>query len=405
MTTIVQSIHHHKRRIKAVLLVMPLLVSLFVFFLAPIAYILYKSFYNPVVSELLPKTLSSLENWNYDGSGLPEDKTYKIFALELKILSEVRLSGKLAEQINHILPHSGAVIKRTARALKTLQFSKQEDFKKLLGNLDAIWLSPDIWAGIKNSGSVFTLNYYANALDYNVGLAGDFIKRPGSSRVYIPILTKTLWIALLITLICFAFGYPVAYYIASVHGHHANILLMLVLLPFWTSFLVRTTAWIAILQTDGIVNKTLLYFNLISKPLDILYNQFATILAMVHILMPFMILPLYSVMKGIDKSYLHASKSLGANSIRSFIYIYFPLSLPGVMAGALLVFVISLGYYITPALLGGIDGQLMSNLVVLHMRETNNWQLGAALSTILLILVLVLYVIYDKWIGFDKLKF
>ena len=199
-------------------------------------------------------------------------------------------------------------------------------------------------------------------------------------------------------------AYPLAYYLANAPSKIANRLMVLVLLPFWTSLLVRTTSWIAILQTNGVVNSTLQALGLIDEPFEMLYTQFATIIAMTHILLPFMILPLYSVMKNIDPSYFRAALSLGARPVPAFIKIYLPMTIPGVSAGALLVFIISIGYYITPAIVGGTEGQMISNIIAFHMQSSNNWELAAALGSLLLALIIALYWVYDRFVGVNNIK-
>ena len=199
-------------------------------------------------------------------------------------------------------------------------------------------------------------------------------------------------------------GYPLAYYLTIVSARTSSILMICVLLPFWTSLLVRTTSWIALLQTNGVVNSVLQVLHIITEPLEMLYTQFATIISMVHILLPFMILPLYSVMKGIDPSYLRAAMSLGGKPIPAFIKIYMPMTLPGLAAGSLLVFIISIGYYITPALVGGTEGQMISNIIAFHMQSSNNWELAAALGSLLLVVILAMYALYDRIVGVSNIK-
>ncbi|MEM9733404.1 MAG: ABC transporter permease, partial [Pseudomonadota bacterium] len=196
-----------------------------------------------------------------------------------------------------------------------------------------------------------------------------------------------------------------------------------VLLPFWTSLLVRTTAWIALLQGQGIINDTLVAMGVVGPdgaltPLltgwgmadsqgrvPMMYNQAGTIIAMTHILLPFMVLPLYSVMKTIPPSYMRAARSLGASQWTAFWKVYFPQTVPGIGAGVLLVFILALGYYITPALVGGAKGTLISNIIAEAMGPWNNWSLGAALGAILLVGVLALYWLYDRVVGIDNMKF
>jgi putative spermidine/putrescine transport system permease protein len=217
--------------------------------------------------------------------------------------------------------------------------------------------------------------------------------------------TRTFLLAGLIALLCLILGFPVAHLLATLPLRWSNLLMILVLLPFWTSLLVRTTSWIVLLQGQGVVNETLLAMGLIDDEgrLSMMYNQTGTIIVMTHVLLPFMILPLYSVMRVIPPSYARAARSLGATSWTTFRRIYLPQALPGIGAGALLVFILAVGYYITPALVGGADGQLISNLIDFHM-DKSNWSLAAALSAMLLAGVLVLYWLYDRLIGIDNLK-
>ena len=389
-----------KRQRQASLLVLPLLLFLIVFFISPIGFMLYRSFYNPKVAQLVPLTIEQLANW--DNSKIPNEKTLKQFAYELKNLQKQHLSGKLAEEVNRRVSQVGSIIKRTARIIKTQDLSKINSFQQFFISIHPKWGETQIWSGIKMAGDAITINYFAHALDYSLQHDGTIIKK--SSQVYLPILLRTLKIALIITLLTIVLAYPVSYYLANTSATKAGLLLILVLLPFLTSLLVRTTAWIAILQTNGIVNQILMGLQIINKPLDLIYNQFSTIIGMTHILLPFMILPLYSVMRRIDSTYVKAAQSLGANPFISFIKVYFPLTVPGLSAGSLLVFITAVGYYITPALLGGVQGQLISNLVAYHMRTTNNWELAAALGSVLLFTVIALYWVFNRIISFKNIK-
>ena len=265
------------------------------------------------------------------------------------------------------------------------------------------WSKPEVWNAIRRAGQVYTYDYYLTALDLELHPEQGIQVRE-DTQIYLQLYSKTLNMALVITIFCALLGYPLAYYLAGLPENRANLLLVLVLLPFWTSLLVRTTAWIALLQTNGVINSFLLSTGLIGQPFEMLYTSFATIIAMTHILLPFMILPLYSVMRGIDPSYLRAAMSLGAKPIPAFARIYFPMTLPGLSAGALLVFIISVGYYITPALVGGTDGQMISNIIAFHMQRSNNWELAAALGSLLLGLILLLYWLYDRFVGASNIK-
>ena len=209
-----------------------------------------------------------------------------------------------------------------------------------------------------------------------------------------------------VTVYCLLLGYPIAYLLATLPNRTSNLLMILVLLPFWTSILVRTTAWIAMLQSQGVLNDVFVFFGVTGDDarFSLIYNKLGTLIAMTHILLPFMVLPLYSVMKGIPPSYVRAAKSLGATNWTAFWRVYAPQTVPGIGAGAILVFIVAIGYYITPALVGGQDGQMISNFIDFHMRRSLNWNLAAALGTVLLVVVLVLYWVYDRIVGIDNMK-
>nr|WP_298165189.1 ABC transporter permease [uncultured Pseudomonas sp.] len=391
-----------KKRLTAFLFVVPLLVFILLTFVAPIASMLWRSVHHPTVAELIPLTLSELQRW--DGKALPDQQTLDVFAKELHGLAQERLSGKLAEEFNRAQAGMSSVVKSSARKVARLT-PEQLESQGAQTLLDAHrnWSKPEVWMAIQRAGQRYTYDYYLTALDLELD-AEQGIQVREDTQIYLQLYSKTLTMALVITLFCALLGYPLAYYLAGLPSNRANLLLVLVLLPFWTSLLVRTTAWIALLQTNGVINSFLLGVGVIEQPFEILYTSFATVIAMTHILLPFMILPLYSVMRGIDPSYLRAAMSLGARPIPAFARIYFPMTLPGLSAGALLVFIISVGYYITPALVGGTDGQMISNIIAFHMQRSNNWELAAALGSLLLGLILLLYWLYDRFVGASNIK-
>ncbi|TFL18370.1 ABC transporter permease [Jannaschia formosa] len=390
------------QRLRAFLFVTPLLAFILFAFVAPIASMLFRSAYNPTVADLVPATLEALEDW--DGEARPPDAVLTRFAVDLKRLAEERTSGQLAEEVNRYLPGTSSVVKSTARSLRRADDAAlAEGGANLLLEADDAWGEPGIWRALRKSGQVYTASYYLTALDLEMTRDGTI--QPRDTQIYLKLYGKTLWMALIITVLTLVLGYPLAFHMAHSSTAHANFLMVFVLLPFWTSLLVRTTSWIALLQTNGVVNSTLITLGLTRDPLELLYTQFATIIAMTHILLPFMVLPLYSVMRGIDPSYMRAAMSLGSRPIPAFLRIYLPMSLPGLSAGALLVFIISVGYYITPALVGGTDGQMISNIIAFHMQQSNNWELAAALGSLLLFLIVALYWLYDRFVGAGNIKF
>jgi putative spermidine/putrescine transport system permease protein len=210
------------------------------------------------------------------------------------------------------------------------------------------------------------------------------------------ILLRTFGISALVTLWCLALGYPLAYWLSTLSPRRANVLMILVLVPFWTSILVRVAAWIVLLQSAGLVNRGLMAIGAIDHPLALLFNRTGVIIAMVHILLPFMILPLYSVMKSVPPTYLRAAVSLGSTPLAAFFRVYVPQTYPGIGAGALLVFILSIGYYVTPALLGGADDQMLSYYVAQYTNVNVNWGMASALGALLLAATLVLYAVYRR---------
>ena len=392
-----------KKRLAAFLFVVPLLLFIIVTFVAPIGSMLWRSVYHPTVAELIPQTLAELERWD-DHKQLPDERTLSVFVEELHALDKQRLSGKLSEEFNRAFTGMSSVVKSTARRIGRMDAEalSSQGVETLLES-HRNWSRPELWYAIERAGKVYTYDYYLTALDLELH-PDEGIQVRQDTQIYLQLYSKTLNMALVITLLCALLGYPLAYYLAGLPSNRANLLLVLVLLPFWTSLLVRTTSWIALLQTNGVINSTLMGVGLISQPFEMLYTSFATVVAMTHILLPFMILPLYSVMRGIDPSYMRAALSLGDKPIPAFVRIYFPMTLPGLSAGALLVFIISVGYYITPALVGGTDGQMISNIIAFHMQRSNNWELAAALGSLLLGLILLLYWVYDRFVGASNIK-
>ena len=218
------------------------------------------------------------------------------------------------------------------------------------------------------------------------------------------ILVRTIRIAAYVTVICFLIGYPVAYFLASLKNRKvSNLLMICVLLPFFTSILVRSYAWIVMFQTKGLINSIFLTLGIIERPLSILYTEMAVIIGMVHIMLPFMILPVYSVLKNLDRNLLRAARNLGANAVKAFLRVTFPLSLPGVGAGVMFTFILSLGFFITPALLGGPKTLMISTLIEQQINRLMNWEFASAISVILLITTVIVVAVFDRIVGLDKI--
>ncbi|MCH9019422.1 MAG: ABC transporter permease [Proteobacteria bacterium] len=388
-------------RVRAFLLVTPLLLFITVSFVLPIADMLFRSVDNPRISSLLPETVAALEQW--DGKKLPDEAAFAALAKELKLRREDRNLGKAATRLNYERGGMRSLITKSARKLKRVE---RGPYKEAMVEIDEKWGQRETWAAIKLIGKRYTLVHYLAGVDRRFDADGNVVTQPEVRRIYITIWGRTLWVSLLVTAFCLLLGYPIAYLLATLPLRQSNLLMIMVLLPFWTSLLVRTTTWIVLLQSNGVINDILVWVGILSDEgrIRMIYNMTGTLIAMTQILLPFMVLPLYSVMKTISPSSMRAAQSLGANPFTAFVRIYMPQTVPGVGAGSLLVFIVSVGYYITPALVGGSTGQLISNFIAYHMKSSLNWGLAAALGAILLAGVLAIYWLYDRVVGIDNMK-
>ena len=400
-----------RARIRAFLLVFPLLAFVVVTFIFPILQMLHNSMYNPgfvihrdVQTKVETPIMINLQQWFRENpAGTPVgEEAYAALVEDLRFLKEMRAAGQVGTRVNYELSGSRSLFTKGARKAPKLK----PPFKEAMLKLDEDWGNPKLWSVMRGASSSYTANFYLAALDRTRDSDGNVTQVDEKRRVYVMLFERTFVLSLLITAICLVMAYPVAHLLATLPLRYSNLLMILVLLPFWTSLLVRTTSWIVLLQSQGVVNDALVGVGVLADEnrIQMIYNQMGTIIAMTHIMLPFMILPLYSVMRPINPSYVRAARSLGANSWTAFWRVYFPQTVPGIGAGVLLVFILAVGYYITPALVGGADGQLISNLIAFHMQKSLNWSMAAALASILLAGVLVLYWLYDKLVGIDNLK-
>jgi putative spermidine/putrescine transport system permease protein len=234
-------------------------------------------------------------------------------------------------------------------------------------------------------------------------LSLDHYRRIFEADAYIRVLRTTFTIGLQVTVITALLGYPLAYFLSSLPAKWARICLILVLVPFWTSFLVRTYAWMVLLQRRGVINNWLIDLGIADEPFQMIYNRMGVLIGMVHVMLPFMVLPLYAVMTGIDRNLLLAAQNLGATPFQAFRRVFFPLSLPGVAAGSILVFILAIGFYITPALMGGRQDTMIAQLIEGQVREQLNFSFGAALGAFLLVLTIVVFLIYNRVLGIDRI--
>ncbi len=387
--------------LRAAGLALPLIAFIGVTFVVPLATMLVRSVYDPVVADALPDTLALLRDW--DGQSDPGEAVYAAAARELLRARDERTVGRVASRINRVQGGLRSVVVRSARRLREVSAGP---WRAAMLDIDDDWGDAGTWRAIRTAGARFTARHYLNALDLQRQPDGAIARQPPDRRIYLPLLWRTLVVSLGITGLCLLLGYPIAYLIAHASPRRAGLLLGLVLLPFWTSLLVRTTSWIVLLQTQGVINDLLVAVGLVADDdrIALIYNMTGTVVAMTHVLLPFMVLPVYSIMRAIPAQQMNAAASLGASFPHAFLRVYWPQTLSGVGAGSLLVFILAIGYYITPALVGGQSGQLISNFIAYHMQTSLNWGLAGALGGILLACVAVLYWVYDRVVGLDRMR-
>ena len=514
------------QKLRALMLIAPLLIFVLLTFIAPIVDMLFRSVENQIVSETLPRTTRALADYDAGSGEIPGEPVYEAAFYDIFLASERKEHTRLGSRLNYEQTGASSLFRRSGRGLedigeiyqdqfedldenwdeaepwaemmgspewlnaqrgwteedgamprfelregisdvlpKTAEFyrifarfmqTEEEDspleeepwsmvhtalyqdlaagdvsgydgphadmlqaadalvdspdfetitFTEGFAEVDEDWADPEIWNTIKMYAPPYTTGYFLNAVDMEKTVDGPQL-RDEDERIYGLLFKRTMFMSMVITFSCIALGYPVAYLLSNLPARSANLLMILVLLPFWTSLLVRTSAWKVMLQQQGVINDVLVWLGLVADDsrLVMINNQFGTIVAMTHILLPFMILPMYSVMSTIPPSFVRAARSLGATNWTAFWRVYFPQSVPGIGAGSILVFILSIGYYITPEIVGGTTGTFISNRIAYHISSSLNWGLAAALGTILLVVVLVLYWAYDRIVGIDNVK-
>ncbi len=391
-----------RKKLQTMLLVAPLFLFILLTFFIPIGDMLFRSVENSIVAEILPRTVAALHTWDETSGELPDETVFEALVEDMREGYANRTINKAGLRLNYEKSGLSSMFRSTARRAKRLE----PPYKEAVIKSNKRWGDVSNWRIIKRESGQYTPSYYVAALDLTFNDAGDITAKPRQESIYLRLFWRTLWISALITVLCLILAYPVAYLLSVLPARSSNLLIILVLLPFWTSLLVRTTAWIALLQQEGVINDVLVFVGIVADDnrLGMIHNRTGTIIAMTHILLPFMILPLYSVMKTIPPSYMRAALSLGANPLTAFVRVYMPNTVAGIGAGSILVFILAIGYYITPALVGGTSGTLISNEIARHMSVSLNWGLAAALGALLLGLVLALYLLYDRIVGIDNMK-
>ena len=489
-----------RSKLRAMLLIAPLLLFIMITFVVPIGQMLFRSVENQIVSEVLPRTTQSLASWDAATGAAPDAPVFSALLKDMMVAVEKKQHTRLGSRLNYETTGISSMFRKSGRKVGDLgdvytdQFValdpvwadpaywadlvaapsaaealpmtfvayaafadtivsedgddpraeqpwhtvylglyedltaqpavdvsglpaelvaaqaavggfETEDLAAAFADIDKDWITVETWQTIQTYSPKFTNGYFLNSVDMQKTAKGSEW-RPEDQQIYLTLFVRTLIMSMTITISCILLGYPVAWLLANLPMRQANLLMILVLLPFWTSLLVRTSAWKVLLQQQGVINEIVVWLGLVADDnrLALINNATGTIIAMTHILLPFMILPLYSVMKTIPITYLRAAKSLGATNWTAFWRVYFPQSVPGIGAGSILVFILSIGYYITPEIVGGTKGVFISNRIAYHISSSLNWGLAAALGAILLAVVLLLYWAYDRIVGIDNVK-
>jgi putative spermidine/putrescine transport system permease protein len=387
------------RKLKAALLAAPLLLFLLLTFIGPIGALLTRSFVDTELAEALPNVTREIKRW--DGRELPDEATFAALIDDVRAARAAGTLAPAATRLNYDVSGFRTLLFSTARALpERLETSA----RAVLIGIDPKWGEIETWGAIARASGPTTSLFLLAAVDLKRTADGRLVGAPREEAIFVQVLGRTFAIATAVTVLCLVLGYPLAYVLATLPARSANVLLVFVLLPFWTSLLVRTSAWIVLLQHEGVLNSALLQAGLIDAPLEMLYRRAAVYAAMTHVLLPFMVLPLYAVMRTIPPVHVRAALSLGARPSTAFWRVYAPQTLPGVGAGVLMVFIQALGYYITPALVGGPDDQMLSYFVAFYASKTINWGMAAALSLALLAATIALYYVYDRLVGIDRIR-
>lgn len=390
-----------RSKLRGALLVLPAMLFLIIIFVIPIAQLLSRSVDDTLVNRALPRTFVAFESWNRQS--LPAEAMFEAIFLDITT-GEKYTVGKATTRMNYEKPGWRSLIKKSGRKFK--KKIKGPPYRDAMIKIDKRWGDVTFWQTLGAMKDPQTLGYFLNAVDRQYDVNKHVIMKEKERRVYVMLWWRTLLLSLIVTVGCLAMAYPVAHLLATLPLRYSNLLMICVLMPFWTSLLVRIVAWMIMLQNNGVVNSTLVWTGILDDEnrLSMMYNFTGTVIVMIQILLPFMILPIYSVMKTIPPSYMRAAQNLGAPPSLAFLKVYLPQTLPGVGAGVILVFIVAIGYYITPELVGGKDGQLIGNMIAYHMQKSLNWGLAAAMGTLLLAAILLLYWVYDRIVGIDNMR-
>ncbi|MBB4238303.1 ABC transporter permease [Rhizobium esperanzae] len=376
-----------RRQLTSFALIAPLALFLAFFFVVPLANMMSSAVSDPVASEALPNTASAFKGW--DGASVPSAEVQKMFVRDLRAINDPELFGDLVRRLNSAKSGFRTLMSKTRSAAEA-----DENLADLVA-VDERWAEPAFWIAVRDaSRSAITDRNLLAAVDLMRDPQGNITSVPEGISANRDILVRTLFTSAIVTICCVLLGLPFAMVAASVTGWRRQLLLAAVLLPLWTSLLVRTAAWYILLQDNGLINSALEFLRITDGPVSLIFNRVGVVIAMTHVLLPFMVLPIFSVLISVPRNLMPAAASLGAPPIRAFWLVLMPLSMRGVVSGSLLVFMSALGYYITPALIGGAKDQMISGVIAYYATGAANWGMAGALGLVLLLATITLYVVY-----------
>lgn len=377
------------QRLRSLLLLAPLLAFMICFFAAPLVTMMTSAVSDPVATNALPRTARALKRG--DHGAVPTPSQQAAFVADIRALTNDEQFGDLVRRLNSAQSGFRSLLGKTRRILGTSAGNVD------LAAIDPRWSEVSYWTTISDAvASRWTDKNLLAAVDLERNAAGDIAAMPEGASANRLILIRTFVTAAIVTIACIAIGLPFAMVAASVQGRRRQLLLGAVLLPLWTSLLVRTAAWYIVLQDNGLINATLNALGVISDPIPLMFNRLGVVIAMTHVLLPFMVLPIFSVLIAIPRNLMPAAASLGAHPLRAFLHVLLPLAMRGVVSGSLLVFMAALGYYITPALIGGANDQMISSVIAYYATAAANWSMAGALGLVLLAMTILLYAVYIR---------
>ncbi len=381
------------------LLVLPALLLVTVVVLAPVAFVAYWSLADPEMSTHLPRTAVALREWN--GLEPVPARVVTILAEELSAAHQAQTLGQVGRRLNVEIGGFRPLLQKTARDLGA---APAVSSLAELARIDSRWSDLAYWQALRRAAAPVTPDYLLAVFDLRSDGHGGIVQVAPERAIFLDILTRTFGLSLAVTVLCVVGAFPVAWWMATATRRWRAVLLAILLLPFWTSVLVRTVAWVVLLQSQGLVNDFGLWSGLWTQRVQLIHNRFGVMVAMVHILLPFVVFPLYSVMVGIPANVLKAARSLGASSLQTFGRVYLPLVAPGLIGGAILAFVLALGFYVTPALVGGPGDQFVAYFIAYYANEELNWGMSGALSVVLLATTFVILIVLHVVVGLDRVR-